>query len=243
MCLAYVDSRAVQNRLDDVVGPDFWKVNYEHIQGGVMCHLSIKSGDEWVTKSDGAPETQVEGFKGGISKALVRTASVWGVGRYLYDLDIAWARFVEKSSESRSVKIDGKFFEWLPPKLPAWALPVKPTGAAKVDAALKDAGLIAPTDPIVFEKPKSYTQALKEAFVMPKANAKKSDHVTYKLRIGGEHVLGRSLSEFKATEIQAMRTFLVTESQKSGRALNPLQIEFMEVTEAYLKQDLGEIPF
>jgi hypothetical protein len=133
--LAYVTSRAVMNRLDEVVGPGNWKVQYEFINvgekyRGIICHLSIKIGDEWVTKCDGAEATDIESFKGGISSALKRAAVTWGIGRYLYKLESNWAQVVRErgpNSHVAKVKTDNgyKYFYWEPPELPAWALPRK----------------------------------------------------------------------------------------------------------------------
>jgi hypothetical protein len=97
--LAYVDARAIQERLDQVCGPDNWKVEYQPVGKGFLCGLSIKCENEWVTKWDGSDETDIEAFKGGISKSLVRAASVWGIGRYLYDLGENWRAL---SSEIRT---------------------------------------------------------------------------------------------------------------------------------------------
>ncbi|MCP5002531.1 MAG: hypothetical protein GY941_01065, partial [Planctomycetes bacterium] len=55
-----------------------------------ICYISIKIGDEWVTKSDGAGDTKVEAEKGSISDAFKRAAVKWGIGRYLYSLDAVW---------------------------------------------------------------------------------------------------------------------------------------------------------
>lgn len=126
MVLAYVDARAIQNRLDEVCGPANWKPEYQLVSGGFLCGLSIRIGGEWITKWDGSDETDVEAFKGGISKALVRAASVWGVGRYLYDLGTSWADFNEVTKDkkgAREVKIDNNYYYWIPPALPSWALP------------------------------------------------------------------------------------------------------------------------
>jgi hypothetical protein len=136
-CLAYVDARAVQDRLDEVCGAENWKDEYIQLEGGMMCRLSIRVDGEWVAKHNGSPETQVEAFKGGISKALVRASSTWGIGRYLYELPEAFATFVEKGTEgARYAKIDNQPHYWLPPKLPAWALPqpVKPVAGTKESA-------------------------------------------------------------------------------------------------------------
>lgn len=116
LAVAYVTARAIQDRLDDVCGPENWQVSYAAgPAGGVICRLSIRCGDDWITKEDGADNTQVEAIKGGISDALRRAGYVWGIGRYLYDVPSKWldADFV-----------NGRFRQFSrPPALPAWALP------------------------------------------------------------------------------------------------------------------------
>lgn len=123
--LAYVDARAVQNRLDEVVGPMNWTVSYQRVEGGVFCTLSIRGEDGvWVSKIDGSDETDIEAFKGGISKSLVRAASTWGIGRYLYDLPVSFADVVtEPAPGTVEFQVDGKWYHFKTPKLPAWALP------------------------------------------------------------------------------------------------------------------------
>lgn len=91
MALAYIDARDVMDRLDDVCGPEGWQSEFtETAKGRVICRLGIKMDGEWVWKSDGAGDTDVEGEKGGISDALKRAAVSWGIGRYLYRLDSPW---------------------------------------------------------------------------------------------------------------------------------------------------------
>ena len=85
LAAAYVQARAIQTRLDSVLGLDRWKVEYKEITGGFLCRLSIKVGDEWISKEDGASITDFESVKGGISSAFKRVASSgFGIGRYLY---------------------------------------------------------------------------------------------------------------------------------------------------------------
>lgn len=92
LALAYLDARDVMDRLDEVCGPAGWSTyNDETAKGRVLCKLSIKVDGEWITKTDGAGDTAVEGEKGGISDALKRAAVQWGIGRYLYDLSNVWA--------------------------------------------------------------------------------------------------------------------------------------------------------
>lgn len=91
MALAYLDARNVMERLDSVCGPENWQDQYiETVKGRIMCTISIKLGDEWVGKSDGAGDTDIEGDKGGISDAFKRAAVKWGIGRYLYAIDSPW---------------------------------------------------------------------------------------------------------------------------------------------------------
>ena len=89
--LAYIDARDVMKRLDDIVGIANWQDKYHEVDGGIICELSIKIDDEWVTKSNGANRSKIEPVKGGISGALKRAAAEWGIGRYLYYIPNAYA--------------------------------------------------------------------------------------------------------------------------------------------------------
>lgn len=92
LALAYLDARDVMDRLDEVCGPDRWQSSFtETPKGRVICTISIHTENGWISKSDGAGNTDVEGEKGGISDALKRAAVSWGIGRYLYRLDAVWA--------------------------------------------------------------------------------------------------------------------------------------------------------
>jgi len=126
--LPYIDARAVQNRLDRVVGPHRWKNEFAQVTDGVLCRLSIKVGDEWVSKEDvasynasGDPDFKV---KGAHSDAFKRAAVMWGIGRYLYAFEAPW------------VKLDnGRLAE--KPQLPPHMLPEKERKAAAERAARK----------------------------------------------------------------------------------------------------------
>ncbi len=126
--LAYVTSRATQERLDEVCGPEKWRNEYaEGPGGGVLCGLSIKVGDEWVTKWDGADNTKFEAVKGGLSGAQKRAGYQWGIARYLYNLEEDFGFVLTNGEHSGSFKDKdtGKeiFFKYNPPDLPKWALP------------------------------------------------------------------------------------------------------------------------
>ena len=123
MALAYVTNRAIMNRLDEVCGPENWKNEFKAApDGGILCGISIKVGDEWVTKWDGAENTDIEAVKGGLSGAMKRAAVQWGIGRYLYKLEESWINANENGAYRGKTK-DGTTFRWDAPTLPAWALP------------------------------------------------------------------------------------------------------------------------
>jgi hypothetical protein len=145
--LAYVTNRAIMQRLDDVVGPSRWKNFYDKgPDGGILCGIAIYVSEtlEWVTKWDGASNTDVEEVKGGLSNSMKRAGVQWGIGRYLYNLEADFAEVTEDGRFKNKTK-DGTWFNWNPPKLPPWALPpgtspeildeIKTLGATVIDEA------------------------------------------------------------------------------------------------------------
>lgn len=102
LALAYLTARHVMERLDAVCGPENWQDRYEFHGSRTVCYLSIRVDGEWITKADGAGDSDVEAEKGAISDALKRAAVKWGIGRYLYDLGNIW---VELEPAGRSYKI------------------------------------------------------------------------------------------------------------------------------------------
>jgi hypothetical protein len=134
MALAYMDARDVMDRLDAVCGVHCWQDSYvESVRGRVICTISILIGDQWISKSDGAGDTAVEGEKGGISDAFKRAAVKWGIGRYLYDMGAPWA-------ECESYEKGGKryFKKWTPAGLSKLAKvhPAAPQVELPIDASL-----------------------------------------------------------------------------------------------------------
>ena len=125
MVLAYITARAIHDRLDEVCGPEGWQLKYSEFHDGKVCSIGIKCGDEWVWKSGGASNTDIEAFKGGLSSAEKRAGVPWGIGRYLYKLEAGWADFCKDGLYSAKIKDNGKdtWHKWNPPQLPPWALP------------------------------------------------------------------------------------------------------------------------
>ncbi len=133
--LAYITSRAVQERLDEVCGPDNWQVSIHKEGDAYLSTLSIRvkhedGSIEWLSRTDGADATDIEPVKGGISGAIKRSAVLFGIGRYLYTLKDNWAIIDENGKFSGKTK-EGKYFKWNPPKLPPEALPKDDSSKSK----------------------------------------------------------------------------------------------------------------
>lgn len=118
LAVPYVTNRAIQNRLDDVVGADHWYNKYkpwhrftvkvrsdrnasefeEREIISQLCGIAIyfESCKEWITKWDGAEDTDIEQVKGGLSDSMKRAAVQWGIGRILYSMDPVWVNVEQK---------------------------------------------------------------------------------------------------------------------------------------------------
>ncbi|OIJ09431.1 hypothetical protein BKP35_16385 [Anaerobacillus arseniciselenatis] len=92
LIVPYVQSRAIMNRLDEVVGWDRWENVVEELPGGgILQGIRIWiSETRSITKWDGADRTNIEATKGGISSAFKRAAVLLNIGRYLYSEDAKW---------------------------------------------------------------------------------------------------------------------------------------------------------
>lgn len=98
LCMGYINSRHVQDRLNVVVGPENWEDSYRHVsikyergqdtveEQGFECTLTING----VSKRDVGTPSWSEGLKGVYSDSLKRAAVKWGIGRFLYDLEPRW---------------------------------------------------------------------------------------------------------------------------------------------------------
>ena len=138
--IAYVTNRAIQTRLDDVVGVFGWKNEFSplpnSIGDGSLCGISIKFGEEWITKYDGSDNTSIEATKGGLSGSMKRAAVQFGIGRYLYDVEAMYADCISVEAFKKLLKHDkepyekaktkeGSYFYWKAPALDDKFLPKK----------------------------------------------------------------------------------------------------------------------
>ena len=121
LAVAYLDARVIADRLDAVVGQNRWKDEYKPWHNYVtkkeqkfaqLCTISIYDEEqgEWIGKTDGAEDSDIEPIKGGLSDAFKRAAVKWNIGRYLYQLEPVWVdieprgdSFIIKKSEFKKL--------------------------------------------------------------------------------------------------------------------------------------------
>ena len=135
LALAYVTNRAIQNRLDEVVGPTRWRNEYKPgPNGGVVCGLSLylrmpDGSFQWVTKWDGAENSNFSPVKGGLSDSMKRAGYQWGIGRYLYRLPTMRLQCeVYDANKNSKGKPKARFDSWTEePELPPNFLPEQET--------------------------------------------------------------------------------------------------------------------
>lgn len=141
--LTYVDSRALMNRLDTVVGPAGWTIEYRETEKGYIARMGIyipqsDGSSRWVYKEDGGGK---EGMvkkgsvpdedndeKSAYTNAFRRVAqNAWGIGRYLYKMGSPkWLNFaVEIPEDGGGDKV----------------------GLGAIEAALKEKAGVEPTQP------------------------------------------------------------------------------------------------
>jgi hypothetical protein len=92
LCMPFVDSRAYQTRLDRVVGPEGWSVEYRPLSDrAVLCRLTILG----VTREDVGECNQADenAATSAVAQSFKRACSAFGLGRYLYSLPGVWADY------------------------------------------------------------------------------------------------------------------------------------------------------
>lgn len=210
LAVPYIDSRAIQYRLDAVVGPFGWRSTYQpwhqtDKKASQLCtiYLYMESRKEWIDKCDGAENTDIEPIKGGISDSFKRAAVMWGIGRYLYSLEGVWVQLKDGKyiADGEYQKLDAAYEKMVttltgqaPPKATARQRATAPPDAAAPQEQASEqpaepkAAKEAPS-PIQFEyavkkaKPQQFKSGT--GFVLSLAPAKKGAEVIAYLQ--GEH--------------------------------------------------------
>jgi hypothetical protein len=140
LVIPYITNRAIMQRLDDVCGPNAWKNEFiaSPCGKGYQCGISIKIGDEWITRWDGAETTGnggIDPVKSTMSNSMKRAGVQWGIGRYLYRLETTFTKaaycdarkdcaegwvyqYVNKKGDQAAYGM-----QWMIPELPTWSVP------------------------------------------------------------------------------------------------------------------------
>ena len=122
LAVPYVTNRAIQNRLDHTVGIDGWHNDFVPWKGerAQLCGISIYFPDlqTWITKWDGADDSDIESVKGGLSDSMKRAAVEWGVGRYLYGMTQVWVMIEQRGKgyvicDSERPRLDSAHEQWV----------------------------------------------------------------------------------------------------------------------------------
>lgn len=117
LAVAYIDARAVEDRLDAIFGVDGWQDAYHPLpNGNVVCKLRVRINNDWIEKSDVGSQSdqpdEGDRTKSAFSDALKRTAVKLGIGRYLYRLPQQWVEYDPNTRKLLNT-----------PRLPGWACP------------------------------------------------------------------------------------------------------------------------
>jgi hypothetical protein len=149
--LCYITQRAAFERLDEVYG-EHWshEETFHTIGAGAVCtvRISIHIPNTLSREVSGTCAVDldkagdIDPFKTAASGALKRAVVALRVGRYLYDLEEAWAEVLPKGGLYKAAIKDRAgnkvWFTWNPPKLPAWALPGASAPAPAKSAAIPE---------------------------------------------------------------------------------------------------------
>ena len=78
LAAAYLDARAVMQRLDCVFGVGGWKDAYQLVAGGsVVCTLSVKVDGEWIDKTDVGSPSRTAGRRRQAESRVQRCPPAW----------------------------------------------------------------------------------------------------------------------------------------------------------------------
>jgi len=116
LAIPYITNRAVRQRLDDVF-PLAWENAYKPDPKGRgwLCGITIWTEGRSITRWDGAEDTDIEAFKGGLSNAGKRAGAQFGIGSYLYQFDDAIFASVHLCHSRREAADKGHQYQWVKP--------------------------------------------------------------------------------------------------------------------------------
>ena len=108
--LLYKTARADMNVLDECVGAENWRKDYQEIKGNLYCTLYVKCADGWVGKQDCGIESRGDDGnekKGEASDAFKRAGFCWGIGRELYTSPFIFVNLPTAKKDGRGYDLQG----------------------------------------------------------------------------------------------------------------------------------------
>ncbi len=212
--LAYAEPRVYEDRLNEVLGPD-WSCRFTSWgEQRLICELTVRFQDEGgeareITRTSSGEFDSGDRVAQGTAaeaQAFKRACSKFGLGRYLYDLPMNWVGFDENSRRLTET-----------PSLPGWALP-KPAPAKAVPA--KPVAQVAAADPVpapVIQDTAEPTLSRGRADAMQR-ELEKLGLVKTEQRKLAERVLNHKVTEFSAlTENEALTVWNVAKRTLTGQ--------------------------
>lgn len=126
MITFHIDARAVQHRLNQIMGVDGWSFSFTELEKDQGVHgcltLNFKDGEEdekkvrEITREDvgyASRTDKSEWYKDAVSDALKRCSVHFGVGHFLYALPPLWIDLDEPGQKYLTDKQNEKIEEWL----------------------------------------------------------------------------------------------------------------------------------
>ena len=240
IAIPYVTNRAIQSRLDDVVGPDNWhnefkpwhSVNKKESQ---ICGISIYfEGRGWIQKWDGAEDSDIEPVKGGLSDSMKRAAVQWGIGRILYSMDTVWVNIEKRGrsfviKDSERPKLDSAYLAMLNKLGLSHAEPIGAQAqlVPKVESANEQHGNNGPQNnsseptPVTVGHPKPHVQISECPTPISKNDPPKASELQYEYTVTGVKVQngmsGKSTS-LELTDREGKRVMLFARGEPAGLA-------------------------
>jgi hypothetical protein len=191
-CVAYIDSRLAQDKLDEVVGGENWQTIFKVINDNLFCSVGIRVSHEdgtyeWIWKEDVGTESNVDKEKGNASDSFKRACVHFGVGRFLYNQGIQKLKAKKHTNgkfypcddrgnilwdgDELTEYINNKGKSTLPPP------PVRPKGEVIVEGetAPRPAKYATPTKEPTYSKIPSNEETMKKVAALDKGGVKGKD--------------------------------------------------------------------
>ncbi len=236
LVIPYITNRAIMQRLDDAVGPGNWKNEFKATpcNTGYQCGISIKIDNEWVTRWDGSEVVgagNIDKVKSTMSAAMKRTGVQWGIGRYLYQFEVGFAEVKDCDSRYKVLpnftfhenKKKNEKFQWAPPKIEAWALPLS---AEEINVHVKTLKEVKNLDELRFAWQVIYKVAVSEsdAEIMSKLITAK-DAAKERIAKEQEEQINGDTAKLNGWVVKQVESFEMVPNESSVTALKDSLIE------------------